>query len=130
MLYPKLAAGTGDLDGAHEQKCGFALESAAHSVGHPAFQFSEGACITRKYLPKKVIETKLSKGEFVAQENDDGTTVLKWKDKRNVSTLSPKHTDKFTRVKVKGKDVQKQAMVIRYNKCKASVDMNDQMIVY
>ncbi|CAG4997908.1 unnamed protein product [Parnassius apollo] len=84
----------------------------------------------RKYLPRKVVETNLKRGEFVAQENDCGITVLKWKDKRDVLMLSTKHTDKFTRLNVRGKAVQKPAMVIDYNKCKASVDMSDQMTAY
>ncbi|CAG5019923.1 unnamed protein product [Parnassius apollo] len=84
----------------------------------------------RKYLPRKVVETNLKRGEFVAQENDCGITVLKWKDKRDVLMLSTKHTHKFTRLNVRGKAVQKPAMVIDYNKCKASVDMSDQMTAY
>ncbi|CAG4955706.1 unnamed protein product [Parnassius apollo] len=84
----------------------------------------------RKYLPMKVVETNLKRGEFVAQENDFGITVLKWKDKRDVLMLSTKHMDKFTRLNVRGKAVQKPAMVIDYNKCKASVDMSDQMTAY
>lgn len=84
----------------------------------------------RRNLPKKVVETKLKRGEFVAQENDDGITVLKWKDKRDVLMLSTKHTDTFTRLNIKGKNVRKPTMVIDYNKCKASVDMSDQMTSY
>lgn len=85
----------------------------------------------RRLLPKKVVETKkLQRGKFIAQENNDGITVLKWKDKRDVLMLSTKHTDTFTNVKVKGKDVRKPTVVIDYNKCKASVDMSDQMTAY
>lgn len=84
----------------------------------------------RRHLPKKVIETQLQRGDFVAQENEDGITVLKWKDKRDVLMLSTKHTDTFTRVNVKGKNVSKPTMVLDYNRCKASVDMSDQMTAY
>jgi hypothetical protein len=54
----------------------------------------------RRGLPKKVTEKKLKPGEFIAQENEDGITVLKWKDKRDVLMLSTKHSDKFVKQQV------------------------------
>lgn len=66
----------------------------------------------------------------MAQENEDGITVLKWKDKRDVLMMSTKHTDTFCKIKLKGKCVRKPKMVLEYNKCKASVDMSDQMTAY
>lgn len=84
----------------------------------------------RRGLPEKVVTKNLKRGEFVAQQNINGITVLKWKDKRDVLMLSTKHTDKFRNVKVKGKVTSKPAMVLDYNKSKAAVDMNDQMSSY
>ncbi|KAI5632386.1 transposase IS4 domain-containing protein [Phthorimaea operculella] len=62
----------------------------------------------RRGLPKTVTGKKLKPREFVAQQNEDGITVLKWKDKRDVLMLSTKHDDKFVRMQIKGKTIVKQ----------------------
>ncbi|CAK1592540.1 unnamed protein product [Parnassius mnemosyne] len=49
----------------------------------------------RKHFPKVIVSTKLKKGEFIAKESDDGITVLRWKDKRDVLVLSTKHSTRF-----------------------------------
>ncbi|CAF4947421.1 unnamed protein product [Pieris macdunnoughi] len=84
----------------------------------------------RRGLPKAVIDSKLQKGETMAMENEDGITVLKWKDKRDVFMLSTKHSDKFAVAVKKGKQIRKPRVILDYNKSKGSVDMSDQMGAY
>lgn len=84
----------------------------------------------RKGLPQNVVQAKLQKGEFIAMENEDGITVLKWKDKRDVYMLSTKHSDTLSKVVKKGREITKPKMILDYNKSKGSVDMSDQMSSY
>ncbi|CAG5051487.1 unnamed protein product [Parnassius apollo] len=84
----------------------------------------------RRGLPKDVVEAKLQKGEFMAMENEDGITILKWKDKRDVMILSTKHSDKMSTIAKKGKQITKPKVILDYNKSKGSVDMSDQMSSY
>lgn len=84
----------------------------------------------RRGLPKAVVDSKLQKGEAMAMENEDGVTVLKWKDKRDVLMLSTKHSDKFAVVVKKGKQIRKPKVILDYNKSKGSVDLSDQMGAY
>lgn len=84
----------------------------------------------RRGLPKSVVEAKLQRGEFMAMENEDGITVMKWKDKRDVMMLSTKHSDKLCTTVKKGKEITKPKMILDYNKSKGSVDMSDQMGSY
>lgn len=84
----------------------------------------------RRGLPKAVVDSKLQKGETMAMENEDGVTVLKWKDKRDVLMLSTKHSDKIAVVVKKGKQIRKPKVILDYNKSKGSVDMSDQMGAY
>lgn len=44
----------------------------------------------RKFNPKDVINAKLKKGEIKSRQNDNYMVVMKWKDKRDVLTLSTK----------------------------------------
>ena len=41
-------------------------------------------CLSRKYVPQRVKEKKLKKGELVAQHSGP-VSVLKWKDKKDVT---------------------------------------------
>ena len=52
----------------------------------------------RKENPKDAITKKLKKGEMVWRRNDDGT-VCKWKDKRDVTTISNMHRVKMVEVR-------------------------------
>ncbi|CAK1586141.1 unnamed protein product [Parnassius mnemosyne] len=69
-------------------------------------------------------------GEFSAQENDDGITIMKWKDKRDVLLLSTKHSVSFRRITKKGKEKIKPKIVLDYNHAKSAVDLSDQMSSY
>ena len=84
----------------------------------------------RKGNPSEVINTKLKHGEIIAKENNQGITVLKWKDKRDILVLSTKHSSEMTTVKTKRGFVQKPKIVAAYNAAKTSIDLSDQMSAY
>lgn len=84
----------------------------------------------RKHLPKDVVNAKLKRGQFVAKENSEGITVMKWKDKRDVLLLSTKHSVRFQNVRKRNKVISKPKIVIDYNSAKGAVDLSDQMAAY
>lgn len=84
----------------------------------------------RRNNPSDVVNAKLKKGQVVAQQNEDKTVVLKWKDKRDVLMLSTKHDDSMLTFLQRGKELSKPAMVVEYNKGKAFIDLSDQMAAY
>lgn len=100
----------------------------------------------KKYLPKEVMNSALKKGELVAQEDENGIVVLKWKDKRDVRMLSTKHAPVMisdsnqeddpnipstSRAKRRKSIVKSKPLaIIEYNKGKAGIDLSDQMVSY
>jgi hypothetical protein len=84
----------------------------------------------RKLNLKAVIDKKLKKGETVAAESNTGVVIQKWKDKRDVLTLSTKHTDAVMKITSGRKEIEKPAAVIDYNNHKAYIDLSDQMKAY
>lgn len=73
---------------------------------------------------------KLKTGETVAAESNSGVVVQKWKDKRDVLTLSTKHTSELVKIKYGSKEKEKPPSVIDYNNHKAYIDLSDQMKAY
>lgn len=64
----------------------------------------------------------------IAQQSDRGIVVLKWKDKRDVST---KHSDTMIETRNKrGQTTKKPKIVIDYKKGKTLVDICDQRSSY
>lgn len=45
----------------------------------------------RKGLPSEVVKAKIKKEDIFSKENKNGLAFAKWKDKRNVYTLSTCH---------------------------------------
>jgi hypothetical protein len=87
----------------------------------------------RKYISKEVIGKALKKGEIACMETDDGKIAMtKWRDKRNVMTLSTKHSARSmqTVTTKTGRSVLKPSSVIDYNTGKSSIDISDQMASY
>ncbi|CAK1553810.1 unnamed protein product [Leptosia nina] len=84
----------------------------------------------RRHFPKVVVSTKLKKGQFIAKESDDGITVLRWRDKRDVLVLSTKHSTRFVSVSKNNKITMKPSIVVDYNRAKGAVDLADQMAAY
>ncbi|XP_008186742.1 uncharacterized protein LOC100575832 [Acyrthosiphon pisum] len=77
----------------------------------------------RKHNPQDVVKHKLKKGEIVAQKSNTGIFILKWKDKRELST---KHEDLIRQIQTKiGTEVGKPEVVLDYNQGKGLVDVSD-----
>lgn len=86
--------------------------------------------VNRKHNPKSVTQRKLKRGESVAAECQEGIVVLKWRDKRDVLCLSTKHTDEMVNIPKRGQEVLKPRIIVEYNKCKAFIDLSDQVKSY
>jgi len=83
--------------------------------------------LNRKNIPKEVKDKKLEKGEIIARYLGP-VTVLKWRDKRNVTIVSTYHTVDTQRVSNKGKESQKPLSMIDYNRNMGGVDLKDQLL--
>ena len=59
--------------------------------------------LNRNDIPKEVKDKKLEKGEIIARHSGS-VTVLKWRDKRNVTMVSIYHSAGTQRVPNKGKE--------------------------
>ena len=83
--------------------------------------------ITRKVMPMD-LKNELKKG--VVSAKCGKLVVLKWKDKRDVSVLTTKHSDEMQPVSRKGglEFVNKPMCVIEYNKYMGGVDLKDQLL--
>lgn len=93
-----------------------------------------GTCMrNRKELPQQVVNKKLKKDESVFMRRDH-LLCLKWKDKRDVLTLSSVHKNTSSEVTVRSKQgmvpIKKPDLIIDYNKNKTGVDRSDQIIAY
>ncbi|CAK1592150.1 unnamed protein product [Parnassius mnemosyne] len=92
--------------------------------------------IRRKYLPKKVINAKIKKGQIIGKMNKKGVKILHWVDKRKVLMLTTckDHDDKLidTGKKKRGtnESIKKPGCVIMYNETKKGIDYSDQMSSY
>ena len=65
-------------------------------------------------VPKEMKDKKLEKGEIIAQHLGP-VTVLKWRDKRNVTMVSTYRSADTQRVSNKGKETEKPLCMIDYN---------------
>ena len=80
--------------------------------------------------PLDVTKAKLSKGEVVHRSRD-GVVVSKWKDKRDVLTISNMHAVEMVETtNRRGNKKQKPNIVRDYNNGMSGVDKSDQMISY
>ena len=84
----------------------------------------------RKGNSKEVVSKKLKKGEVEWKRR--GTVVVsKWKDKRDVLTISNKHKLKLVSVKNKRGDVRMKPNIVRdYNTGMSGIDRPDLMLSY
>lgn len=84
----------------------------------------------REGNPADVINKKLKKGEYISRQKGD-ITVMKWRDKRNVLTISTTNGPEMENVvNHKGNTINKPSMVVNYNKFMSGIDRSDQMISY
>ena len=84
----------------------------------------------RRGNPNEVTKKKLKKGELQWRRN--GTVVVsKWKDKRDVLTISNKHKAELVPVKNKRGEVRMKPNIVRdYNNGMSGIDRSDQMMSY
>ena len=84
----------------------------------------------RKRNPESVISKKLKEGEMVWRSLND-ITVCKWKDKREVLTISNAHQAEMVSVSNQiGKEKMKPNIVKDYNEAMSGIDRSDQMLSY
>ena len=82
--------------------------------------------LNRKDVPKEVKDKKLEKGEIMARLSGP-VTVLKWRDRRNITMVSVYHSADTQRVSNKGKETEKPLCMIDYNH-NVGVDVKDQLL--
>ena len=86
--------------------------------------------VDRKCNPKKVIKEKVQKGDMIWRSKND-ITVCKWKDKREVLTISNAHNPEMVKVSNRrGKEKMKPNIVRDYNNSMSGIDRSDQMLFY
>lgn len=84
----------------------------------------------RKENPKIVVQSKLKKGEINWRRFDD-VYITKWRDKRDVLTITTAHHPALVEVKNRrGESTMKPQDVADYNQYMSGVDRLDQMISY
>jgi hypothetical protein len=78
-------------------------------------------------MPKKLQESKLQRGEVIAQHSGP-VCVLRWRDKKHVTMISTYHAAELQTV-VKGvKEKQQPVCVIHYNQHMGGADKKDQLL--
>ena len=84
--------------------------------------------LSRKDVPQRVKDTKLKKGELVAQHSGP-VSLLKCKDKKEATMISTYHGQE-TRIKLKKcrQEKQKPVSVLDYNENIGGVDLKDQLL--
>ena len=107
-----------------------------NSVALTEFLSKQGMYLTgtlrkdRKGNPKAVTAAKLKKGEMIWRIKDD-VSVCKWKDKRDVFTISNAHSPTLIKVMNRlGKEKEKLNIVRDYNDSMSGIDRSDQMLSY
>ncbi|XP_022823950.1 piggyBac transposable element-derived protein 4-like [Spodoptera litura] len=87
--------------------------------------------VKSKGNPVTVTSKRLTRGSVVYRKNRNGVCVMKWKDKRDVLTLSTEHTpDILNTTNWRGHGMLKPEIIIKYNKFMKGVDRYDQMLSY
>lgn len=85
-----------------------------------------------KNIPKAVLKKNLKRGETIAQYSGP-ICIKKWKDKRDVLTLSSKNALKFRSVGTEWHtevEKHKPEVILEYNTIKMGIDLSDQMSSY
>ena len=83
--------------------------------------------LNRKDVPKEVKDKKLEKGEIIDRHSGP-VTVLKWRDKRNVTIVSTYHSADSQRVSNKDKQPEKPLCVVDYNHKMGGVNLKNQLL--
>jgi len=81
--------------------------------------------------PKSVIEKKIKVGESICKYTSDGVCVAKWKDRREVITISSKFKGEMVEAtNRRGTVKMKPETVVQYNRFMSGIDRQDQMMAY
>ena len=84
----------------------------------------------RKGNPKSVTKAMLKKGEVVWKSQGE-VVVCKWKDKRDILTISTAHIPEMVRVtNRRGQEKMKPNLIKHYNTFMSGIDRSDQMLSY
>jgi hypothetical protein len=85
----------------------------------------------RKKNPTDVIKKKLNTGESISKYTKDGVCVTKWKDRREVLTISSEYNGELIEATNRRGNVKlKPNQIVQYNKFMSGVDRQDQMMAY
>ncbi|KAI8440769.1 hypothetical protein MSG28_009098 [Choristoneura fumiferana] len=112
------------------------MDNFYNSVELSTFLLRKGTNVTgtlranRKGNPAVVCTNKLRKGGSIFRYNSI-VCVCKWRDKRDVLSISTKHSPELIPVTNKrGQMILKPEIVVEYNKFMSGVDRHDQMLSY
>jgi len=84
--------------------------------------------LSRKDVPQRVKVKKLKKGELVAQHSGL-VSILKWKDKKEVTMISTYHGEETRMKRTKyTQEKQKPVSVLDYNENTGGIDLKDQLL--
>lgn len=87
--------------------------------------------MNRRGNPRAVTSKRLTRGRLIYRKNQKGVCVMKWKDKRDVLTISTEHTpDLIQTTNRRGRPVTKPRIIHFYNTYMKGVDRHDQMLSY
>ena len=87
----------------------------------------------RKGLPKRIINKKVSKGEFVHRSTNDGILFVKLEDTKTVHFLSNIHSAEVIATGKRDRQghlIKKLGLVHQYNRHMGGVDRNDEMMSF
>ena len=80
--------------------------------------------------PKRVVNKKLNKGEVTWESNEE-VPVCKWKDKRDVLTITNAHVPGMGDITNRNGKTKKKPISVRdYNNGMSGIDRSDQMLSY
>ena len=84
----------------------------------------------RKGNPKELVKQKLKKGEY-SWKRSESVVICKWRDKRDVLTISNMHKAEMVEVANRNGRISIKPNIVRdYTKGMAGVDRSDQMLSY
>ncbi|KAF6210263.1 hypothetical protein GE061_013367 [Apolygus lucorum] len=84
----------------------------------------------RKNNPRDLAACKLKRGESTQRWSQQGINVTKWKDKREVWTISSEFSGDMVTVSARRGTAQKPSVVVEYNKRMGGIDQVDQNLSY
>lgn len=85
----------------------------------------------RRGIPADLLHSKISRGEMKVLQNKEGTTLYRWKDKRDVLLLSTYHDVNMIPLQTKRGIIKCKPLAIhQYNVHKSGIDLSDQLASY